>query len=74
MTDVAAPALPRIEHLWGEPAFGSALAGRLADAYGAPLSFARRSDRPTIVANFVSSRNARMSSGISPTSAHRNVS
>lgn len=54
MTDVAAPALPRIEHLWGEPAFGSALAGRLADAYGAPLSFARRSDRPTIVANFVS--------------------
>jgi riboflavin biosynthesis pyrimidine reductase len=54
MIDAAAPALPRIEHLWAEPAFGSSLAGRLADAYGAPLTFDQRTDRPTIVANFVS--------------------
>lgn len=54
MIDIAAPALPRIEHLWAEPAFGSSLAGRLADAYGAPLTFEQRTDRPTVVANFVS--------------------
>jgi riboflavin biosynthesis pyrimidine reductase len=54
MIDVAAPALPRIEHLWAEPAFGSALSGRLADAYGAPLTFEQSIGRPTIVANFVS--------------------
>ncbi|HEU4864297.1 MAG TPA: dihydrofolate reductase family protein [Candidatus Limnocylindria bacterium] len=54
MTDVAAPALPRIEHLWAEPAFGSALSGRLADAYGAPLTFDQHPYRPTVIANFVS--------------------
>ena len=53
MAAVAAPPLPRIEHLLAEPS-ASLLDGRLADAYGAPLSFARRRDRPTIVANFVS--------------------
>jgi riboflavin biosynthesis pyrimidine reductase len=53
MHAVAAPPLPRIERLFAEPS-ASVLDGRLADAYGAPLSFARRADRPTIVANFVS--------------------
>jgi riboflavin biosynthesis pyrimidine reductase len=53
MTAVAAPPLPRMEHLVAERAT-SMLDGRLADAYGAPLAFARRSDRPTIAANFVS--------------------
>ena len=53
MLAVAAPPLPRIERLFAEPS-ASILDGRLAQAYGAPLSFARRADRPTIVANFVS--------------------
>ncbi|HEX7068998.1 MAG TPA: dihydrofolate reductase family protein, partial [Candidatus Limnocylindria bacterium] len=53
MPAVAPPPLPRIEHLWAEPA-ASVLDGRLADAYGAPLEFPRRPDRPTIAANFVS--------------------
>ncbi len=53
MTAVAAPPLPRMEHLVAERAT-SMLDGRLADAYGAPLAFAWRSDRPTIAANFVS--------------------
>ena len=31
MAAIAAPPLPRIEHLWAEPAFGSSLDGRLAE-------------------------------------------
>lgn len=50
---VAKPPLPPIEHLWAEQS-ASMLDGRLAGAYGAPLAFARRTNRPTIVANFVS--------------------
>ena len=53
MAAIAAPPLPRIEHLWAESS-ASMLDGRLAHAYGAPLSFARPPARPTIAANFVS--------------------
>lgn len=49
-----APPLPRIEHVYADAAAVSVLDGRLADAYGSPLAIARRADRPTVVANFVS--------------------
>lgn len=54
MLSTAAPPLPRIQQLWSEATGASLLDGRLADAYGGPLAFERRSDRPTVVANFVS--------------------
>lgn len=57
MDTISAPvALPRIEVLWSAVAgsAGSALPGRLGEAYAAPLSFLPRSDRPTVIVNFVS--------------------
>jgi riboflavin biosynthesis pyrimidine reductase len=54
MLEIAAPPLPSIGHLVAERQSSSLLDGRLADAYGAPLTFRRREDRPTVVANFVS--------------------
>lgn len=57
MDAVSAPvALPRIQQLWSAAAGSAApaLPGRLAEAYGAHISFAPRPDRPTVVVNFVS--------------------
>ena len=54
MGEAVSPSLPRLQPLWSEEGAPTALAGRLAEAYGAPLAFEPREDRPVIVANFVS--------------------
>lgn len=52
----APPVLPALQQLWSAPdaAVGPRPNARLADAYGAPLTFPKRPDRPTVVVNFVS--------------------